>query len=240
MLYFFRRLRRKLIQEGKLRRYLFYAVGEILLVMVGILLALQVNNWNQRKRNSIKEQIILNELKENLQSNIRQFHSNITWEENRIEGIIRVLDFLRSKGTWNDTIAEDIRWLRLREEFLISTSAYQSLNSNGFDLISSDSIRKEIIRLFDVTYAISTDRVTEFSMEMFSVRDQYYNSFFKWDPETKRIELNSNESLFDTKEIENMFSHLLFYKEYVIQFNEEAISETAMLIQLLEAELEEF
>lgn len=46
----FRRIREKLIGEGNTRRYLIYAVGEILLVMIGILLALQVNNWNEERK----------------------------------------------------------------------------------------------------------------------------------------------------------------------------------------------
>lgn len=55
MIKFFRRIRRKLIDKGKLKSYLFYAVGEILLVMVGILLALQVNNWNHQRIDNKKE-----------------------------------------------------------------------------------------------------------------------------------------------------------------------------------------
>lgn len=49
MLKFFRRIRQKLIHEENLKRYLIYAIGEILLVMIGILLALQVSNWNQKQ-----------------------------------------------------------------------------------------------------------------------------------------------------------------------------------------------
>jgi hypothetical protein len=46
MLKFFRRIRRKLLDEGSLRKYLVYAIGEITLVVIGILIALQINNWN--------------------------------------------------------------------------------------------------------------------------------------------------------------------------------------------------
>lgn len=47
MIKFFRRIHQKLLTEGKLSKYLFYALGEIALVMIVILLALQVNNWNE-------------------------------------------------------------------------------------------------------------------------------------------------------------------------------------------------
>ena len=60
MLKFFRKIRQKLINEGKLSKYLLYAIGEILLVMVGILLALQVNTWNQEVQNRKHEKRYLN------------------------------------------------------------------------------------------------------------------------------------------------------------------------------------
>jgi len=50
MLKFFRNIRQNLLSENKIGKYLLYALGEILLVMIGILLALQVNNWNETKK----------------------------------------------------------------------------------------------------------------------------------------------------------------------------------------------
>ena len=50
MLHFFRRIRQSLLQDSKFRKYTIYALGEIALVMIGILLALQVNNWNEERK----------------------------------------------------------------------------------------------------------------------------------------------------------------------------------------------
>jgi hypothetical protein len=55
MLKFFRTIRKKLIEQDNVRKYLIYAIGEILLVVIGILIALQINNWNQ-ERNLQKEE----------------------------------------------------------------------------------------------------------------------------------------------------------------------------------------
>ena len=71
MIEFFRKIRLKLMDEGNLKRYLFYAIGEIALVMAGILLALQVNNWNEGRRNYKGETIALIELKNEFDTNYK-------------------------------------------------------------------------------------------------------------------------------------------------------------------------
>jgi len=63
MLRFFRTIRKTLIGQNKTRSYFFYAIGEIALVMIGILLALQVNNWNESRKENIQELEILYDLK---------------------------------------------------------------------------------------------------------------------------------------------------------------------------------
>ena len=58
-------MRKSLIPEGKLTRYFFYAVGEIVLVVIGILIALQINIWNEDRKLRLKEEANLKSLKEN-------------------------------------------------------------------------------------------------------------------------------------------------------------------------------
>ena len=62
MLRFFRSIRKKLIEQDNIRKYLLYAVGEILLVVIGILIALQVNNWNEERLENQKEEKIISRL----------------------------------------------------------------------------------------------------------------------------------------------------------------------------------
>jgi len=58
MIKFFRNIRKKLLAEGKTTNYLKYAVGEIVLVVIGILIALQINNWNSERINLNKKKSI--------------------------------------------------------------------------------------------------------------------------------------------------------------------------------------
>jgi len=66
MLKFFRHIRKKLIEQDNIRKYLLYAIGEILLVVIGILLALQVNTWNENRKIANEEQAILTRLLDDL------------------------------------------------------------------------------------------------------------------------------------------------------------------------------
>ena len=71
MIKFFRQIRRQLLGAGNSGKYLKYAIGEIVLVMVGILLALQVNNWNEDRKSIIQEKGYLNTIYADLTDEIK-------------------------------------------------------------------------------------------------------------------------------------------------------------------------
>ncbi|SFN76660.1 hypothetical protein SAMN04487989_103279 [Bizionia echini] len=71
MIKFFRKIRQNLLSEGKTGRYLKYAVGEIILVVIGILIALQVSNWNKKRIDSGSEKEALFDLNTEIKSNIK-------------------------------------------------------------------------------------------------------------------------------------------------------------------------
>ena len=69
MLRFFRQIRKSLMEQDKLRTYLFYAVGEILLVVIGILIALQINNWNEKRQEDNRRVQLLENIRSDYQRN---------------------------------------------------------------------------------------------------------------------------------------------------------------------------
>ncbi|MDG1277849.1 MAG: DUF6090 family protein [Algoriphagus sp.] len=81
MISFFRKIRQKLLSQNRVTRYLVYAVGEIFLVVIGILIALQVNNWNEQRKIRIAEQSILQNLRTELLLNIQNLKTNIAYHE---------------------------------------------------------------------------------------------------------------------------------------------------------------
>ncbi len=77
MIKFFRKIRRNLLSDGKTGKYLKYAIGEIILVVIGILIALQINNWNNTIKQGKLERKYLTELKINQTFNLKYIQFNI-------------------------------------------------------------------------------------------------------------------------------------------------------------------
>ena len=77
MIKFFRKVRQKLLSENKFSKYLLYAIGEIILVVIGILIALQINIWNEQRKDRIEEANILRDIKGSISTDIQQLKLRI-------------------------------------------------------------------------------------------------------------------------------------------------------------------
>jgi hypothetical protein len=91
MIKFFRKIRQNLLMENKTGKYFKYAIGEIVLVVIGILIALSINNWNENRKDGIKEQVVLKQLKEDYLSNLSQLEEKMTTRTNIINSGLRIL-----------------------------------------------------------------------------------------------------------------------------------------------------
>ena len=92
MIKFFRHIRQRYISEGKTKKYLLYAIGEIILVVIGILIALQINNWNEGRKERKVENDILSMLYEDLQSAEKFSKTYIESEQSYLEILETVLN----------------------------------------------------------------------------------------------------------------------------------------------------
>ncbi len=89
---FFRKIRQKFLTENKLSKYLIYAIGEIVLVVIGILIALAINNYNEKKKNIVQEQVILKQLKTDYEANLLQLENKIEMRRKLISESLNVLE----------------------------------------------------------------------------------------------------------------------------------------------------
>jgi len=162
MLKLFRQIRQNLLLEGKTTKYFKYAVGEIILVVIGILIALSINNWNERTKERTKEQAFLKEINLDFKSNKTQLDSIIIYNKvslhagNRLLKIIRTFDLKNpQRNDSNAHFADSIRYYRplvwRNKSFNPKNGTVEALlNSSSFDLIKNDTLRRNLISWKDV------------------------------------------------------------------------------------------
>ena len=136
----FRSIRMKLFNEGKLLRYLGYAVGEILLIITGILIAVQISNWNEDRKAQVEFDLYIAQLKEDVRTSISVADYRAERAEFRIQQALTVLDFL--KGEFAEIELENLETaLDGLGKYSITEIYYGNLSQlleGNFDAISRD------------------------------------------------------------------------------------------------------
>ena len=198
MIKFFRKIRYNLMSENKTSKYFKYAIGEILLVMIGILLALQVNNWNEVRKSKTKATTILKEIRSDMVKDLEIIEDLKPYWGMQIMYFKKVFPAFKPRkeiATFTDkeiatfakidTISQ-ISYSQLFGHdmpFRSNTSAFNSMIADGnSDLITNDTLFSEIQRFY--TFNAST-----------------------------------NEDLFEllrqrSDNLENKYAHIITYKPY--------------------------
>lgn len=147
MIRFFRRLRQRLLLEHKLRQYFFYAIGEILLVVIGILIALQINNQNDLRKDRLKEVHYLGNIKTDLQINLQEMDRYLQYRTECIAAANRVLEHFEGEpitdyAAFNADGVHIYEW----ERFWQNDQTFQELvNSGNLALISNEAIKTALL-----------------------------------------------------------------------------------------------
>ena len=150
MFRFFRTLRHRLLTENRVSRYLLYAVGEILLVMIGILLALQVNNWNEERKSRGLELEILKELKSTLESEFDLMAEHLKWNRKSLLSCYLILNAVSEDLAFHDSLSTHFTQAFTRNMFLMKDNAYQKLKSHGMNFIADEQLKNELLTTYEV------------------------------------------------------------------------------------------
>ena len=152
MISFLRKIRQRLIGTGQVGRYMLYAVGEIALAVIGILIALQINNHNEWKKDREKEQRILIQLVKNLQMNCDLLENWIKGNEYSSKDGEVVIDHFKYKKPYHDSLASIIWRAELQWNNELPLVGYEALKNEGFDILQNEELKESILHLFEVEY----------------------------------------------------------------------------------------
>jgi hypothetical protein len=233
----FNATRQRMLTQHRFTRYLFYAMGEIVLVVFGILIALQVNDHATERRERMLERKVLGELLQNLHADSTD-HANNRDRSVRISAsAAHVVGTLEARLPWHDSMAVHYGWLIPHGVATLNTTAYENLKSIGFNLIRSDSLRMAITHYYTVQVALLLTVEREFGSE--SLAHHIIPALVKhirvvgWGDARP----NDHASLMNDMEFQNVMRWKVLAMHHSAGEYENGRKNAAVLIALLEREL---
>ena len=194
MIKFFRKIRQNLLSEGKTTEYFKYAIGEIVLVVIGILIALQINTWNENKKTNFKEHALIVSLKQELTTNLEELNRIIEINRKRNDGAHKLASVLSpQKITLTDIEISELWYNALAREAVYKPSLgvlNESINSGSLSIIKNIQLRDFFASL-------------ESELQLLKSQEESVYQFRQKCLETTRELGNVRIALFDTLESEN-------------------------------------
>jgi len=153
MISILRKIRKSLILSGSTRKYIFYALGEIALVVIGILIALQINNWNNDRLDRNKERLLLKEINNEFKINKEELEGTV-WAYNHIRShctsVINLFPINPQELNLDSFALSLLRMRGLPSADLSMGSIKSIINSSSFEIISNKELRSLLIQWEDL------------------------------------------------------------------------------------------
>ncbi|MFK7781800.1 DUF6090 family protein [Psychroserpens sp.] len=136
--------------ENKTGKYFKYAIGEIILVVIGILIALQINNWNEDRKVKKQEIQIYTELKSDLIQTKNDIQNAISQHKKSLKSTQQLIIDISNKKSYSDSIYRLFADAGGEFNIIPKTSAFENLKNIGLNTLTNDSLRVSISNLFQL------------------------------------------------------------------------------------------
>lgn len=251
MIKFFRKIRQNLLSEGKTGKYLKYALGEIILVVIGILIALSINNWNETRQIKKVEKEILIILLEDLNSAKKYSNQYIINEQSYLDIIEKILnnDSLKTILKSNDKTIEYFNKSFWDFEIKIPViNTYSDLKNAGkIAIIQNYSIRDRLSILEANIYNLDKliqDRMNVHQIRIDEICVEYVNflPLLKFKMPDYNISLgpkNDYIEIMAQQKVRNLMGVKSVLTNEALGYRKDLHNEIESIIQLIEIELNE-
>jgi hypothetical protein len=187
MIPFFRKIRKKMANDNRPLMYMRYAVGEIVLVVVGILIALQINTWNEERKAQRMEYVALSELKKNIEADLIKMDSVAILTNQRIKSIRIIIHSMSINQKYHDSLNTHFGWAMVYDDMPFHKGAYESLKSSGSQLVNDETLRFEISNYYDYSIYQMEDGFREARDDFYNYMLAYLRQEFKYFSDIDRI-----------------------------------------------------
>ncbi len=246
MIKIFRHIRKDLMVKNKTGKYLKYAIGEIILVVIGILIALQVNNWNIDKTDKKRELKYLTNIVLDLKKDIKSLNDLMEFRKNRLIGDQKIIDHMNGIPVDNlNELAKNIVNSMMERNFTPNNTTFLELsNSGNLNLISNDSIKFLLLELEELykTNKLSIEHETFDYREYISKSANRNIDVDLLIPvymglktiEEQKITLDSFKDLLNIREYKNGLFIMTFLSDGYIKAYENMKAKSEKIIRMIE------
>lgn len=245
MISFFRKIRRRLLRENRFTRYLIYAIGEIILVVVGILIALQVNNWNISRQMDRKEVNTLKELRASLLISKMNLENLLENNERWLSYNYKIKDYLENEKAYDTTLDQCFGTYYWTGKAQLTTAPYDQLKIQGLELIGNEEIRRQLIYIFEDFFGQIKNEHEDWDKDFLAeiIYPQHVVLFTKYYPEP--YEKYSDEfakpvdyqALLNNEKFLNTISENISLKRYSMTFKRDLIKKIDSLNNQISKEI---
>ena len=215
MIKFFRKIRQDLLRDNKIGDYLKYAVGEIVLVVIGILIALSINNWNESRKNDLEQALLVKNIIEDLRLDfihINKSSEQVSNQMNLIDDLISKIFDEKKKINY-----DSIGLIRFSSDF---RPISQRNHSESVSTLEDDFVR-ELIQ----DYFLKEDQVTDIFIEyvdivhnkirpyLSNVGMHNLRSLYNQDSSNKKLEVPLNPIILEEQLVKVAFQQLLYERK---------------------------
>ena len=233
MLRLFRKFRIALFSPTRSYKYALYAIGEIALVVIGILIALQINNWNEWRKDRQKELVVLNDLKKNIERNCELFEEGIDRIEILNASSELILQLFTEEMPYHDSLSTHFFLGLLRGQMygLASYDGYESLKNAGFDILESDDLKDHVLYLFEVVYR-RTDAWRAYANDYISSDNSVWNKHFIHHGD--KLEPIDHKAFIKSTEIYSLAQNVKVIRLAYGRWLEESLTESKKVLRLID------
>lgn len=240
MIKFFRKIRHNLISEGKTGKYFKYAIGEIILVVFGILIALSINNWNEQRKTDELELKLLFELKASIIESKKEL--TYSYDENKltVQRFEFILSHLKSDLPESKAIDSCFYQIPFWVSPFVNYTAYESLKTKGLDIIKNETIKNGIVNLYDTQFARlinEYDKVEWINYETWTAPN-FLNYFHKTDSYSNTYTSKDYNQLKNDLDFATWINTLMVVRYWGFSMMEPTLKDADELIDLIEKELQ--
>lgn len=232
MIHFFRKIREKLLAQGKVTNYLVYASGEVVLVVLGILIALYINNWNETRKNEIANKQLLVQLKEENTLNIHDLQQDLEYRDTINATLYAFHQFLKKEEIENQP-----EELRSYLTAMLRATSYGPANNYLKKYISSNTGSNSYLATQLIKLDMDQSFLKTVSTKALDFKFEKYYDYLASDIDFETMEIHSFDKL-KKLEFRNNVILLESIEEGVLDKFEDTFAQQKLVDSLITLELD--